>query len=68
MINKLGLVVIQFIFIYLVGFNATAYGATAVAGDVAPRGARDGVLNAADLVLMERFVLGIEHRMQKNLM
>jgi hypothetical protein len=56
MINKIGLVVLHIIFVYFLGLNAVAFGASAAAGDNVPRGARDGVLNVADLVVMERFI------------
>jgi flagellar hook assembly protein FlgD len=58
---------IRIIFVYFLGWNAVAFGVQAVAGDNAPRGARDGVLNAADLVVMERFVLGLETPTEEEL-
>ncbi|MDQ1362531.1 MAG: large repetitive protein [Pseudomonadota bacterium] len=60
MLNKLGLVALRIIFVFILGLNASAFGEQVVAGDNAPRGARDNVLNVADLLLAERFVLGLE--------
>lgn len=39
-------------------FLSIAHAEQYVAGDVAPKGAPDGQLNAADLVVLERFILG----------
>ena len=60
MINKIAIAATRIIFIYFLGLNTAAFGAPIVAGDNAPRGARDGVLNAADTLIMERFILGLE--------
>lgn len=59
MIKNIFIVATRILLIYFFWLNSAAFGVQVTAGDNAPLGARDGVLNAADLVVMERFVLGI---------
>ena len=47
---------LAFALIFLFISNHTSYAATHPAGDLAPYGAPDGQLNAADVLILQRFV------------